>query len=168
MALFVSILSSSILFCGIFLTGLCTGFSVGCIVIIAISELHSFGSFGEPILILLGLAIAFAGVTLWWKRFFIILGTSVAGGTFIMGGLDYFIEGFLFVEYVQHIIYGRDYRKLCYFSWIIFAVFPVVALVGVTVQYFKTAKLKNRPKSMSNQELAMNRFSASSDQQSRV
>ena len=161
-ALFVSILCSSVLYCGIFFTGLCSGFSIGCLVIVVVSEIHIFGSFAVPILITLGLAIAFAGVTLWWNRVFLILGTSVSGGAFIMGGADYFIEGFLFTEYVQHIIYGQKFRKLCYFSWLVFAIFPVVAISGVLVQHFKTAKLEKQPASLSHQALAMNRLSTSS------
>ena len=166
-ALFVSILCSSVMYCGIFLTGLATGFCLGSVVIIIINEIHSFGSFAEAILILIGLAIAFASASLWWKRTFVILGTSVVGGAFVMGGVDYFVEEFLFVENVQHIIYGQKFRKLCYFSWVVFGVFPVVAVAGVLIQHFKTARLDKRPKSLSTQELAMNRFSETS-QQSRV
>ena len=162
MALFVSILCSTVVYCGVFLTGLSSGFCIGCIVIVIIAEFHTFGSFAEPVLILLGLAIAFASVTLWWTRVFVILGTSVAGGAFIMGGIDYFVEGFLFTEHVQHIIYNKHFRRICYFSWIVFAVFPVMALIGGFVQHFKTAKLEGRPKgkTMSHQALAMNRLSA--------
>ena len=164
-AIFVSILCSSIMYCGIFLTGLSTGFCFGCVVIIVITEIHSFNSFAEPILILIGLGIVFAGASLWWKRTFIILGTSVVGGAFVMGGLDYFVEGFLFVENVQHIIYGQKFRRLCYFSWIVFSVFPILAIAGVAIQHFKTAaKPNNRPKSLSSQELAMNRLSEFSHQ----
>ena len=166
-ALFVSILCSSVMYCGIFLTGLATGFCLGSVVIIIINEIHSFGSFAEAILILIGLAIAFASASLWWKRTFVILGTSVVGGAFVMGGVDYFVEEFLFVENVQHIIYGQKFRKLCYFSWVVFGIFPVVAVAGVLIQHFKTARLDKRPKSLSTQELAMNRFSETS-QQSRV
>ena len=155
------------MYCGIFLTGLATGFCLGSVVIIIINEIHSFGSFAEAILILIGLAIAFASASLWWKRTFVILGTSVVGGAFVMGGVDYFVEEFLFVENVQHIIYGQKFRKLCYFSWVVFGIFPVVAVAGVLIQHFKTARLDKRPKSLSTQELAMNRFSETS-QQSRV
>lgn len=164
MALFVSILCSSVLYCGIFLTGLCTGFSIGCITILIIAEVHSFSSFAEPVFILLGVALAFASATLWWKRVFIIVGTSVAGGAFVMGGIDYFIEGFLFTEYIQHIMYNQKFRKLCYFSWIVFAVFPAVSVIGVLVQYFKTAKLQKNPTSLSHEALAMNRMSTTSQQ----
>jgi hypothetical protein len=164
-AIFVSIISSSVTYCGIFLTGLGTGFCFGCVVIVIITEIHTFGSFAEPILILIGLAIAFASVSLWWKRTFVILGTSVVGGAFVMGGMDYFVEGFLFAEHVQHIIYGKEFRKLCYFSWIVFCIFPVMAIAGVLIQHFKTAKRdNNRPKSLSTQELAMNRLSETSHQ----
>ncbi len=163
-ALFVSILCSSVMYCGIFFTGLGTGFCFGCVVIVIITEIHTFSSFAEPILILIGLGIAFASASLWWKRTFVILGTSVVGGAFVMGGMDYFIEGFLFVEYVQHIIYGQKYRKLCYFSWIVFSIFPVVAVAGLLIQHCKTAKLNKRPKSLSTQELAMNRLSETSHQ----
>ena len=163
-AIFVSIISSSVTYCGIFLTGLGTGFCFGCVVIVIITEIHTFGSFAEPILILIGLAIAFASVSLWWKRTFVILGTSVVGGAFVMGGMDYFVEGFLFAEHVQHIIYGKEFRKLCYFSWIVFSIFPVMAIAGVLIQHFKTAKRDNRPKSLSTQELAMNRLSETSHQ----
>ena len=163
-ALFVSILCSSVMYCGIFFTGLGTGFCFGCVVIVIITEIHTFSSFAEPILILIGLGIAFASASLWWKRTFVILGTSVVGGAFVMGGMDYFVEGFLFVEYVQHIIYGQKYRKLCYFSWIVFSIFPVVAVAGLLIQHCKTAKLNKRPESLSTQELAMNRLSETSHQ----
>lgn len=161
-ALFVSILCSSILYCGLFLTGLSSGFCIGSIVIVVISEVHAFGSFSEPVLILLGLAIAFASATVWWKRTFVIIGTSITGGAFIMGGIDYFVEGLLFTEYVQHIIYHKEFRRLCSFSWIVFSVFPVMALFGLLVQYFKTAKLEARPKSLSRQVLEMNNLSTTS------
>ncbi|XP_028392176.1 transmembrane protein 198-B-like isoform X2 [Dendronephthya gigantea] len=166
MALFVSILSSSIMYCGIFLAGLCTGFSFGSVIIIIINEIHTFGSFAEPILILVGISIAFASMSLWWKRTFVILDTSVVGGVFVMGGIDYFVEGFLFVEHVKHIIYGEKIRKLCFFSWIVFSIFPLVAIAGLLIQHFKTAKRIERPKSMSNQDMPMNRMSQSPPHQS--
>lgn len=161
--LFGSILSSSVTYCGMFLTGLGTGFSLGCLVILIVSEITSFGSFAEPVLIILLMSIIFASLCLWWKRTFIILGTSMIGGTFIAGGLDYFIEDLLFVQYIQHIIYGMEYRKLCFFSWIVLSIFPVISIAGVFIQHFKTAK-GHKPKTLNHEALAMNRLSQVSQQ----
>lgn len=163
-ALFISILCSSVMYCGIFLTGLSTGFCFGCVVIVIINEVHSFDSFAEAIIILIGVGTAFASASLWWKRTFIILDTSVVGGTFVMAGMDYFVEEFLFIKYVQHIIYGWQYRKLCYFSWIILCIFPVVAIAGLLIQHLKTARLNKKPKTLSSEALAMNRLSEASHQ----
>ena len=156
------------MYCGTFLTGLCAGFCFGSVVVVIITEVHTFGSFAEPILILVGVSIAFASVSLWWKRTFVILDTSVVGGAFVMGGIDYFVEGFLFVEHVKHIIYGEKLRKLCYFSWIVFCIFPLVAVAGLLIQHLKTAKRIRRPKSVSNQELPVNRTSGVPQQHSQV
>ncbi|XP_009873946.1 PREDICTED: transmembrane protein 198, partial [Apaloderma vittatum] len=66
------------------------------------------------------------------------LGIGVLCGLVTM--LDYFIELFLLVQYIYERIKVAPARPVCWYSWVILGIWPVLTTLGVLVQWKVTAE----------------------------
>ncbi|KAG9328527.1 hypothetical protein JZ751_013434, partial [Albula glossodonta] len=93
-----------------------------------------------PLGTLLGSGMLFAVLTLQWQRCFTTLSTAVFGSAIITVTVDYFVELFMLVRYVYERIKVAPRRPVCWFSWVILGVWPVLTLLGVLIQWKVTAE----------------------------
>lgn len=89
-----------------------------------------------------------AGAGVWWKRVLLIVTSSIYGGALMIGGLDYFIEDLRLLHYIWQKVFTMDVKGVepCLFSWIFLGVWPLTVLIGLLVQFLKTAKKPPKPK----------------------
>ncbi|XP_009949012.1 PREDICTED: transmembrane protein 198 [Leptosomus discolor] len=92
------------------------------------------------LLLLLGVGMLFAVLTLQWQRFFTTLSTAVFGSAIMTVTIDYFIELFLLVQYIYERIKVAPARPVCWYSWVILGVWPLLTTLGVLVQWKVTAE----------------------------
>lgn len=66
----------------------------------------------------------------------------------MIAGLDYFIENLRLFDYAWQKIFIKDTtgEEPCMFSWIILGIWPLLVLIGLLVQFLKTAKKPPKPK----------------------
>ncbi|KFP18377.1 Transmembrane protein 198-B [Egretta garzetta] len=90
--------------------------------------------------LLLGVGMLFAVLTLQWQRFFTPLSTAVFGSAIMTVTVDYFIELFLLVQYIYERIKVAPARPVCWYSWVILGIWPLLTTLGVLVQWKVTAE----------------------------
>nr|XP_006636804.1 PREDICTED: transmembrane protein 198-B-like [Lepisosteus oculatus] len=125
---------------GLFMVGLLLGLLVAVATLVVMEQFYHPPTVWIPLGLLLGTGMLFAVLTLQWQRCFTTLSTAVFGSAVITVTVDYFIELFLLVRYVYERIKVAPARPVCWFSWVILGVWPVLTLLGVLVQWKVTAE----------------------------
>ncbi|KAK6309509.1 hypothetical protein J4Q44_G00193900 [Coregonus suidteri] len=125
---------------GLFMVGLLLGLLLGIASLVVLEEFHHPRTVWLPLGVLLGSGMLFAVLTLQWQRFFTTLSTAVFGSAVITVTVDYFLELFALVRYILERIKVAPPRPLCWFTWVIMGVWPVLALLGVLIQWKVTAE----------------------------
>uniref|UniRef100_A0A8C3B1K4 Transmembrane protein 198 n=1 Tax=Cyclopterus lumpus TaxID=8103 RepID=A0A8C3B1K4_CYCLU len=125
---------------GLFMVGLLLGLLLGVASLVAMEEFYHPRTVWVPLGILLGSGTLFAVLTLQWQRCFVTLSTATFGSAIITVTVDYFIELFALVHYVYERIRVAPKRPVCWFTWIILGVWPVLSLLGVLIQWKVTAE----------------------------
>ncbi|XP_045062690.1 transmembrane protein 198-B isoform X2 [Coregonus clupeaformis] len=125
---------------GLFMVGLLLGLLLGIASLVVMEEFHHPRTVWLPLGVLLGSGMLFAVLTLQWQRFFTTLSTAVFGSAVITVTVDYFLELFALVRYILERIKVAPPRPLCWFTWVIMGVWPVLALLGVLIQWKVTAE----------------------------
>ncbi|KAG7463771.1 hypothetical protein MATL_G00180260 [Megalops atlanticus] len=125
---------------GLFMVGLLLGLLVAVAALVAMEEFYHPRTVWIPLAMLLGSGMLFAVLTLQWQRCFTTLSTAVFGSAVITVTVDYFIELFMLVRYVYERIKVAPRRPVCWFSWVILGVWPVLTLLGVLIQWKVTAE----------------------------
>ncbi|KAL0985615.1 hypothetical protein UPYG_G00159470 [Umbra pygmaea] len=125
---------------GLFMVGLLLGLLLGIASLVVMEEFHHPGTVWVPLGVLLGSGMLCAVLTLQWQRFFTTLSTAVFGSAVITVTVDYFIELFTLVRYILERIKVAPPRPVCWFTWVIMGVWPVLALLGVLIQWRVTAE----------------------------
>ena len=147
LGIFSGILCTTVVFCGLFSTGLVAGFCIAMAFLLALSSLYQYTTLTIPVGVVIGVSVVMAGAGVWWKRVLLIISSSIYGGALVMGSLDYFIEDFRLLDYVWRKVYLSALKsEPCFFSWIIIGVWPLLVLIGLLVQFLKTGKQPPRPK----------------------
>ncbi|XP_074048655.1 transmembrane protein 198 isoform X2 [Macrotis lagotis] len=98
------------------------------------------GSVWGPLGLLLGGGLLFALLTLRWPRPFTTLATAVAGAALIAAAADYFAELLLLGRYAAERLRAAPVPPLCWRSWALLAIWPLLSLMGVLVQWKVTAE----------------------------
>ena len=75
------------------------------------------------------------------------MATSLIGAALITGGVDYFIEEFVLINYTWQRIMAGDEKMECWVTWIILAICPVMFILGNVVQFCKTGRKYTHKKS---------------------
>ncbi|CAL8265879.1 unnamed protein product [Lota lota] len=125
---------------GLFMVGLLLGLLLGVVSLVIMEELYHPKTVWVPLGILLGSGTLFAVLTLQWQRCFVTLSTATFGAAVITVTVDYFIELFALVHYVYERLKVAPKRPVCWFTWVILGVWPVLALLGVLIQWKVTAE----------------------------
>ncbi|XP_039612473.1 transmembrane protein 198-B isoform X1 [Polypterus senegalus] len=125
---------------GLFMVGLLLGLLVAVVTLVVMEQFYHPTTVWIPLGLLLGTGMLFAVLTLQWQRCFTTLSTAVFGSAIITVTVDYFIELFLLVKYVYDRIKVAPPKPLCWFSWVILGVWPMLTILGVLVQWKVTAE----------------------------
>ncbi|XP_023828866.1 transmembrane protein 198 [Salvelinus sp. IW2-2015] len=128
---------------GLFMVGLLLGLLVAVATLVGMEELSNSPprSVWVPLGVLLGLGMLFAVLTLQWQRFFTTVSTAVFGAAVITVALDYFVELFALVLYLYERVKAAPRgRPVCWITWVVLGVWPVLTLLGVLIQWKVTAE----------------------------
>ena len=144
---FCGLLTMFCSYCGLFLAGLGLGFFIGVAIFFVISTFYHVTLVWIPFGVLLGLSLIFSLLTLRWQKGFFIVATSLIGAALITGGVDYFTEEFVLLNYTRQHIMAGDVQVECWVTWIILAIWPVMFILGNVVQFCKTGRSFSHKKS---------------------
>ncbi|KAM9630971.1 transmembrane protein 198 isoform 3-T3 [Morphnus guianensis] len=125
---------------GLFMVGLLLGLLLAVATLVVMEQFYHPPTVWIPIALLLGVGMLFAVLTLQWQRFFTTLSTAVFGSAIMTVTVDYFIELFLLVQYIYERIKVAPARPVCWYSWVILGVWPLLTVLGVLVQWKVTAE----------------------------
>ena len=98
------------------------------------------GSVWGPLGLLLGGGLLCALLTLRWPRPLTTLATAVTGAALIATAADYFAELLLLARYAVERLRAAPVPPLCWRSWALLALWPLLSLMGVLVQWRVTAE----------------------------
>ncbi|KAM4610674.1 transmembrane protein 198-like isoform 2-T2 [Polymixia lowei] len=124
---------------GLFLTGLQLGCLLALVTLAVIGQFCSLAPLWVPLSVLLATSVVFAIFTLRWQKPFTVISTAVFGATTVMLCVDYLVETFTVAGHVYDILCQVPPRPLCWFSWAITGICPVLSLMGLLVQWKFTA-----------------------------
>ncbi|GFR74223.1 transmembrane protein 198-like [Elysia marginata] len=88
-----------------------------------------------PFGVFLSLGLIFGILSLKFPKGITILGTSVIGSAVGLAGVDYFLELSRASLYLWDRLMAAESDRLCWYSFLVLALWPAVALVGVIVQW---------------------------------
>lgn len=125
---------------GLFMVGLLLGLLLAVATLVVMEQFYHPPTVWIPIALLLGVGMLFAVLTLQWQRFFTTLSTAVFGSAIMTVTVDYFIELFLLVQYIYERIKVAPARPVCWYSWVILGIWPLLTMLGVLVQWKVTAE----------------------------
>uniref|UniRef100_A0A096LQC4 Transmembrane protein 198 n=1 Tax=Poecilia formosa TaxID=48698 RepID=A0A096LQC4_POEFO len=125
---------------GLFMVGLLLGLLVGVASLVVMEEFYHPKTVWVPLGILLGSGTLFAVLTLQWQRCFVTFSTATFGSAIITVTVDYFIELFALVHYIYERLKVAPKKPVCWFTWVILGVWPVLTLLGVLIQWKVTAE----------------------------
>ncbi|CAG09264.1 unnamed protein product, partial [Tetraodon nigroviridis] len=125
---------------GLFMVGLLLGLLVGVASLVVMEEFYHPKTVWVPLGILLGSGTLFAVLTLQWQRCFVTFSTATFGSAIITVTVDYFIELFALVHYIYERLRVAPKKPVCWFTWVILGVWPVLAFLGVLIQWKVTAE----------------------------
>ncbi|OCT60963.1 transmembrane protein 198-B [Xenopus laevis] len=125
---------------GLFMVGLLLGLLLAIATLIVMEQFYHPRTVWVPVALLLGIGMLFAVLTLQWQRFFTTLSTAVFGSAIMTVTVDYFIELFLLVQYIYQRLKVAPPQAVCWYSWVILGIWPVLSLLGVLVQWKVTGE----------------------------
>ncbi|XP_009575007.1 PREDICTED: transmembrane protein 198, partial [Fulmarus glacialis] len=103
---------------GLFMVGLLLGLLLAVATLVVMEQFYHPPTVWIPIALLLG-----------------VFGSAIMTVT-----VDYFIELFLLVQYIYERIKVAPARPVCWYSWVILGVWPLLTTLGVLVQWKVTAE----------------------------
>lgn len=125
---------------GLFMTGLLLGLLLALAALLVAGHFYSAGTVWVPLGALLGTGMLCAVLTLQWQRLFTVLSTAVFGAAIMTVCADYFVEMLALATYVYNCLRLLPAPPLCWYSWVILAIWPTLSMMGVLVQWKLTAE----------------------------
>uniref|UniRef100_A0A9J8DAZ4 Transmembrane protein 198 n=1 Tax=Cyprinus carpio carpio TaxID=630221 RepID=A0A9J8DAZ4_CYPCA len=125
---------------GLFMVGLLLGLLVALASLVVLEEFYHPRTVWLPLGVLLGSGMLFAVLTLQWQRCFTTLSTAVFGSAVVTVTVDYFVELFALTRYIYERVKVDPPRPVCWFTWVVMGVWPVLAVLGVLIQWKVTAE----------------------------
>ncbi len=140
----LSLFTTTVLHVGYFITALFAGISLGFAALTVFTTFKLFYSIAIPCVVIAAVGLVQVFITLWWRRVMLITSTSLLGATMFSGGLDYFVEGLFILKYIEQKIFYSKIAPLCWYSYIIFGVWPALFIAGMLIQFLWTGKEKHK------------------------
>nr|ACE77659.1 transmembrane protein 198 (predicted) [Sorex araneus] len=125
---------------GLFLVGLLLGLLLAAAALLGSAPYYQPGSVWGPLGLLLGGGLLCALLTLRWPRPLTTLATAVTGAALIATAADYFAELLLLARYAVERLRAAPVPHLCWRSWALLALWPLLSLMGVLVQWRVTTE----------------------------
>nr|XP_020638600.1 transmembrane protein 198-like [Pogona vitticeps]XP_020638610.1 transmembrane protein 198-like [Pogona vitticeps]XP_020638618.1 transmembrane protein 198-like [Pogona vitticeps] len=125
---------------GLFLTGLLLGLLVATAGLVATEPLYELRSAWVPAGSLLGSALLGAVLALRWQKTLTVISTAVFGGAVLTLCLDYAVENLALGQHVYDRLRLAPASPLCWCGWAVLATWPVLALMGILLQWKVTAE----------------------------
>lgn len=125
---------------GLFMTGVHMGLFLAVAVLIVMEQFYMPSQLYIPLLITFGLCVIFALLTLKFQKECVVLATSLIGGAIVTSCSDYFLELLRMVQYVYDRFRLSQSAELCWYSWVVFGLWPFVSIIGIIVQFTITSK----------------------------
>ncbi|CAG5124960.1 unnamed protein product [Candidula unifasciata] len=120
---------------GLFLTGFNLGVATVTVILVVVEQFVHPPSKWIPIGVFLLLGIIFGILNLKFQKILTVIGTSVIGSAIGLAGIDYFVEHCHMTLYLWDRVLAQESSGLCWFSWLMFALWPVCAAAGTFVQW---------------------------------
>ena len=125
---------------GLFSIGLNFGILLAVVALVIMEQFYHPSTKWITIGVLFGSGLLFAVLCLYFQRGLTIMGTAIFGSALMIAALDYYIEMFMMVNYVWDRMKAEYSDPVCWFSWLILALWPATFLVGVITQAKVTGK----------------------------
>ena len=125
---------------GLFMTGFNFGLLLSIAVLIIMEQFYHPTTKWIPITTIFGTGLLFALLILYFQKSLTMLGTSLFGAALLTGSIDYYIELHMMVNYVWERIKADESEDICWFSWLIMALWPLAFVVGTVAQWRVTGK----------------------------
>lgn len=138
--LFCGLLTTFVIYCGLFLGGFSFGFFMGVLIFFILEYFIDVTIKWVPFGVLLGLSLIFGVLSLKFQKAIYILSTSTLGGVLATGGIDYFVEGFTLLYYTWDKIVAGDREITCWITYVILAIWPFLFVIGCIIQFVKTGR----------------------------
>ncbi|XP_075263751.1 uncharacterized protein LOC142355485 isoform X2 [Convolutriloba macropyga] len=125
---------------GFFVTGFCVGSITGAYCVLAVALLASFKAlwFGLTVCFVSGIFVALLSVC--WQKLFSIANTSFVAGFLVFVIFDYILEQLVLAHYGWMVLIEAESTALCAYSWVSICIWPIILIVGIIIQYAKTAR----------------------------
>ncbi|KAG7264762.1 hypothetical protein CRUP_007088 [Coryphaenoides rupestris] len=120
---------------GLFMTGLLLGLLLALAGLLVMQQFYAPTSVWVPLGTLLGTGMLFSVLTLQWQKPLTVLSTAVFGGAVMTVCADYFVEMLALTTHAYGCLRLAPGPPLCWYSWVILAVWPVLSVMGVLVQW---------------------------------
>ncbi|XP_068454661.1 transmembrane protein 198-like [Clinocottus analis] len=125
---------------GLLLSGLQLGGLLSIGILVVVGQFHGLAPAWVPLVGLLTASMVAALFTLTWQKLFTVVYTSVLGATAVVLCVDYLVGTFVLPDQVYDLFCRVAPSPFCWFNWAIAAIWPVLGLMGVLVQWGVTAK----------------------------
>ncbi|XP_053564108.1 transmembrane protein 198 [Bombina bombina] len=125
---------------GLFMTGLLLGLLLAIACLVGLEQFYHPPTAWIPVGLMMGSAMLCAVLTLQWQKLFTVLSTAIFGAAILTVSVDYFVELMLLVQYVYDRLRLDASFPLCWFSWVVLAMWPLLSILGIVIQWKLTAE----------------------------
>ncbi|MEE6508940.1 hypothetical protein FKM82_023483 [Ascaphus truei] len=125
---------------GLFMTGLLFGLLLATACLVGLEQFYHPPTAWVPVGLMMGSAMLCAVLTLQWQKLFTVVSTATFGAAILTVCTDYFIELLLLVQYVYDRVRLATSSPLCWYSWVVLGMWPVLSILGIVVQWKLTAE----------------------------
>ena len=142
-ALVIGLITVLVQYVGLFITGFMLGGLVIIAILVLVEQFYQSSTRWFVFGLLFGCGLLVALFTLYFQRSLTIIALSVMGAAAILCGVDYFVERFLMANYLWtpiSVAGGLSPANVCWFSWLIFALWPAITVLGILIQWKVTGK----------------------------
>jgi len=143
--LLCGLISMLIIYAGLFVTGFSFGAPLAIVIFVIVEQFHHPAARWVPIGVTLSIGLLFGiAAMVRWQKVCIVVGTSWLGSALMLCTIDYYVNLFrssLYSYAVMTIVDVdiADNERMCWFSWIFFACWPVLFAIGFVIQWRLTA-----------------------------
>lgn len=127
---------------GLFMTGFLCGLLYGVMILLTWTFVSTPDTLWVTVGVLFGAGLIFALLALKFQRVFMIVCSSTIGSALIVPSLDYVVEKFAAVQlflYTLNVTKPVIWHHLCWYSWLILSVWPVLFVAACLIQWKLTS-----------------------------